>query len=97
MVDHDRRILAYYRFKEEGSKDSTVVIPISQSPIDGLKLQLPQLGHWKLQFNSDWEGYDAEFDNHFASDVTPQQTHNDENLPVDISLGSYNALIYSLN
>lgn len=97
-VDHERKLLVFYRFKNGGSKDSTIIIVnFSQVAFENLTLKFPKNGLWRLQFNSDWQGYDPEFSSHFASDVTAYKTNNDENLLVTISVGPYSALIYSLD
>jgi 1,4-alpha-glucan branching enzyme len=96
-VDEERKILAFHRSKVGGKGDSTVVVlNFSSNAYDDYVIGMPQDGVWKLRFNSDWEGYDKEFDNFTSTDSEATQGEYD-NLPFNatISIAPYTALIFS--
>ena len=53
-------------------------------------------GSWRLRFNSDWNGYSADFGNHFSYDTTAQGEARDA-LPANgnIGVGPYSVIILS--
>ena len=96
-VDEERKILAFHRSKVGGKGDSTVIfLNFSSNSYDDYVIGMPQEGVWKLRLNSDWEGYDKEFDNYVSTDS--EATHGEyDNLPFNatISIAPYTALIFS--
>ncbi|MBB3839921.1 1,4-alpha-glucan branching enzyme [Runella defluvii] len=96
-LDHELKIIVFYRFRNGGYNDNTlVIINFSQEPAHDFGIRFPQRGHWRLRFNSDWDGYDADFDNHFTSDFISVGVEDPKHLLVQVPLGAYAALIYSL-
>jgi 1,4-alpha-glucan branching enzyme len=96
-VDEERKIIAFHRWQEGGKGDSTVVLlNFSNSAYDDYVIGMPQEGIWKLRFNSDWEGYDQEFDNFTSTDTQSIKGEYDK-LPFNatISIAPYSALIFS--
>lgn len=96
-VDEERKIIAFHRWQEGGKGDSTVVLlNFSNSAYDDYVIGMPQEGIWKLRFNSDWEGYDQEFDNFISTDIEATKGEYDK-LPFNatISIAPYSALIFS--
>ena len=96
-VDEERKIIAFHRYHIGGKGDSTVVIlNFSNNSYDDYVIGMPQNGVWKLRFNSDWEGYDKEFDNFTSTDTEATQGEYD-GLPFNsnISIAPYTALIFS--
>ena len=66
-LDNEKKIIAFHRWMEGGAGDSTVVVlNFSSQPMTDYFLKFPSDGLWKIRFNSDWEGYDTEFNNHFS-------------------------------
>ena len=96
-VDEERKILAFHRSNMGGKGDSTVVLlNFSNTPYDDYVIGMPQEGVWKLRFNSDWEGYDKEFDNFTSTDTEATQGEYDGLLfNAAISIAPYTALIFS--
>ena len=96
-VDEERKILAFHRSNMGGKGDSTVVVlNFSSTPYDDYVIGMPQEGVWKLRFNSDWEGYDKEFDNFISIDTEATQGEYDGLLfSATISIAPYTALIFS--
>lgn len=96
-VDEERKILAFHRSNMGGKGDSTVVVlNFSSTPYDDYVIGMPQEGIWKLRFNSDWEGYDKEFDNFISIDTEATQGEYDGFIfSATISIAPYTALIFS--
>ncbi len=96
-VDDERKILAFHRSNMGGKGDSTVVVlNLSSQSYDDYVIGMPQDGVWKLRFNSDWEGYDKEFDNFTSTDTQATQGEYDGLLfNSSISIAPYTALIFS--
>ena len=60
------------------------------------RIGVPRDGLWRVRFNSDWSGYDAEFGDHPANDVQAEPTPWD-GMPysVELSFGPYTCVILS--
>lgn len=92
-ADNENKVIAYHRWMDCGVNDSIVVVMnFSQKPVENYLLNFPSEGEWINRFNSDWEGYNSEFDNQESSNAYTNQ----ENI-ASISIGAYSVLIYSKN
>ena len=91
-------MLAYTRWQEGGPGDSVVVVlNFTAAPLQDYWIGLPAGGTWKVRFNSDWNGYDAEFGNTFTADMDAVDQGQD-GLPAKgclNAIGPYTALILS--
>jgi 1,4-alpha-glucan branching enzyme len=96
-VDDEHKIIAFHRWNLGGKGDSTVIVlNFSNNSYEDYVIGMPQEGIWKLRFNSDWEGYDKEFDNFVSTDT--EATHGEyDGLPFNsnLSIAPYTALIFS--
>ncbi len=97
-IDLAQNVLAFTRWQEGGAGDSVVVVlNFAATPLQDYWIGLPAGGTWKVRFNSDWDGYDAEFHNTFTADVDASGEAKD-GLPASGCLnavGPYTALILS--
>ncbi|GGS56120.1 alpha-amylase family glycosyl hydrolase [Streptomyces cinerochromogenes] len=58
------KVVAFHRYAYGGPRDSTIVVlNFGNRRYDGYRIGLPRAGVWRVRFNSDWAGYDPEFDN----------------------------------
>ncbi|GGD46948.1 1,4-alpha-glucan branching enzyme [Emticicia aquatilis] len=90
-ADNQNKVIAYHRWMDGGVNDSVVVVMnFSQKPIENYLLNFPLGGVWINRFNSDWNGYNSEFDNQESSNAYPNQ----QNI-ASVSIGAYSVLIYS--
>lgn len=95
-LDNEKKIIAFHRWMEGGAGDSTVVVlNFSSQPINDYFLKFPSEGIWKVRFNSDWEGYDTEFNNHFSYDTEANASPKEGIFVASASLGAYSAIVYS--
>lgn len=96
-TDNEQKIIAYQRWNEGGVKDTTVVIlNFSGNDKAVYRIGFPSAGHWKVRFNSDWIGYNEEFDNYQSYDVEAFADACDGfEHSAEISIAPYTALILS--
>lgn len=62
-VNNDAKVIAYARW-DGNPEDATVVIAnFANQAHESYTIGLPGSGEWNIRFNSDWAGYDADFQN----------------------------------
>ncbi len=73
-----------------------VVLNFANQGYTNYYLGLPRQGLWRVRFNSDWNGYDAYFNN-WSSYDTEASGPGADNLPfsANIGIGPYTAIILS--
>lgn len=68
-VNNGAKVIAYHRWKNGGAGDDVVVIAnFSNTNFNSYSVGLPRPGQWNVVFNSDWNGYSADFGNTFVAD-----------------------------
>lgn len=93
----DRKVIAFHRWDQGGSMDDVVVVAnFFHEAQDNYVIGFPSEGIWKLRFNSDWQGYSDDFQNHPSRDVSAKSGAYD-GLPwrAAVSIGPYSVLIFS--
>jgi 1,4-alpha-glucan branching enzyme len=96
-VNDDDKLIAFHRWDAGGPRDSVVVVAnMANRSYDSYAIGLPRAGLWKVRFNSDWAGYDAEFGDHFSYDTVAEAGEID-GMPYhgNIGIGPYTAIILS--
>ena len=95
---HDEsKVIAFHRWDKGGGADDVVVVAnFLHEPQDGYIIGFPAAGTWKLRFNSDWQGYSDDFQNHPSTDCVAEPGECD-GFPFHaaLSLGPYSVLIFS--
>lgn len=96
-VNNPDKVLAFHRWDQgDRGDDVVVVVNMTNRAYDSYIIGLPRPGMWRVRFNSDWNGYSADFDNHASFDTEAQEgrTHG---LPCHgtVGLGRYSAVILS--
>jgi 1,4-alpha-glucan branching enzyme len=95
---HDEsKVIAFHRWDKGGAADDVVVVAnFSHEPQDGYVIGFPAAGTWKLRFNSDWQGYNDDFQDYPSTDADAEPGEYD-GLPFHaaLSMGPYSVLIYS--
>ncbi|WP_309500133.1 alpha-amylase family glycosyl hydrolase [Sulfurovum sp.] len=92
-----QNVIAFHRWDKGGASDDVVIVAnFFRDAHDSYSIGFPAEGKWKLRFNSDWEGYSDDFQNHPSSDVLAEQGEYD-GLPYHamVSIGAYSVLIFS--
>ncbi|AYA38746.1 DUF3459 domain-containing protein [Hymenobacter oligotrophus] len=97
-LNSEQKVLAYQRWAHEGGPNDTVVVLLnfSNTTHEAYRLGLPAAGHWQVRFNSDWQGYDADFDNFPALGADTQEGDYDGcSQFAEFGLPAYSALVLS--
>ena len=96
-LNAEARTIGYHRWLEGGPRDDVIVLTnFSATPYTDYRIGVPRRGRWRVRFNSDWDGYDPEFETVDSSDadsVAERQDGMDQR--VTIGLGPYSAVILS--
>lgn len=93
----ESKVIAFHRWDQGGPSDDVVIVAsFYHEPQDGYVIGFPSAGAWKLRFNSDWQGYNDDFQSHPSTDVVAEEGEYD-GFPyhAQLSIGPYSVLIYS--
>jgi 1,4-alpha-glucan branching enzyme len=96
-VSDSDKVIAYHRWERGGPRDDVVVVVnLANRGYANYRLGLPRGGRWRVRFNSDWEGYGADYANHASFDTTADGGPMD-GLPTSgsVGIGPYTAIILS--
>ncbi len=96
-VNNTDKVVAYHRWENGGQGDDVIVIAnFANRSYSSYTLGMPQAGQWRVRFNSDWEGYSADFGNHLGYDTVAGGGSMD-NMPLqtNVGIGPYSVLILS--
>ena len=96
-VDATAKVVAWHRWEDGGPRDDVIVLAsFSSTAYERYRLGVPRPGRWRVRFNSDWDGYDAEFDTVHAldADSVPEPLDGMEH-SVLVGVGPYTAIILS--
>jgi 1,4-alpha-glucan branching enzyme len=91
------RVLGYHRWESGGPRDDVIVIASFSAEEQGeYRLGVPRAGRWRVRFNSDWGGYDPEFETvpAFDTDSTPDP-RDGMSQSIAVGLGPYSVVILS--
>ncbi len=96
-VDHERRVLAFRRWREGGPGDDTVVIiNFGTKPVEEYRLGVPVPGVWHVRFNSDAKLFGEDFTNVGPASVEsiPEKSADCDQL-LKLAIGPYSVMILS--
>ncbi len=96
-VNNTDKIIAFHRWENGGPGDDVIVIAnFANRSYQSYTLGFPQAGFWRVRFNSDWQGYSADFGNYLGYDTVASQGSLDQ-MPfqANVGIGPYSALILS--
>ena len=69
-VNDAAKLVAFHRWDRGGPGDDVlVVVNLANQSYDSYTIGFPRDGLWKIRFNSDWNGYSADFGNHLSYDT----------------------------
>lgn len=96
-VNNNDKLVAFHRWQDGGPGDDVIVVcNFRDQGWNKYRIGFPNVGDWKVRFNSDWEGYSDEFSNFFSPDVTtinePRDGLNQSGI---IEIGPYSTIILS--
>lgn len=96
-VNDADKVIAFHRWEHGGPGDSVVVVAnMANQAYNSYTIGFPQVGSWRVRFNSDWRGYDPSFGDHFSYDTVAYWGEHDD-LPAhgSVSFGPYTVIILS--
>ena len=96
-VNEKGRILAYHRWQNGGPRDDVIIlVNFSSTPLPGYRIGVPRAGRWRVRFNSDWDGYDPEFETVESLDTDAVREPRDGlKYTISVGLGPYSVVILS--
>jgi 1,4-alpha-glucan branching enzyme len=60
-VNNDDKVIAFARWADSPENATVVLVNFANQPRQGYTIGLPASGNWTVRFNSDWHGYDQDF------------------------------------
>ncbi len=96
-VNRDAKVLAWHRWLRGGPRDDVVVLAnFSAQPYEDYLVGVPRAGRWRVRFNSDWDGYDPEFETVDSRDADSRPERQDGmEQRIAVGLGPYSVVIVS--
>jgi 1,4-alpha-glucan branching enzyme len=96
-VNEAERVLAYHRWQDGGPRDDVIVLAnLSATPLPDYRVGVPRAGRWRVRFNSDWDGYDPEFETVESVDADASPKPRDGlSHTLEVGLGPYSVVILS--
>jgi 1,4-alpha-glucan branching enzyme len=91
------KVLAYLRWGFSEPREETVVVAnFANRSYDNYRIGVPRDGLWRVRFNSDWQGYSADFGNMPSFDENADVDGRDGfAFSVAVALGAYSVVILS--
>jgi 1,4-alpha-glucan branching enzyme len=96
-VNNTDKVIAFHRWENGGPGDDVVIIAnFADRSYDSYTVGMPRDGQWCVRFNSDWQGYSADFGNHLGYDTMAGGDPMD-NMPfqANVGIGPYSILVLS--
>ena len=96
-VNQQDKMIAYHRWRRGGPGDGVIVVAnMANRSYENYNIGFPRSGFWKVRFNSDWNGYDPDFNNFISNDTEAVRGRKDRMLfNANISIGNYSVIIFS--
>lgn len=96
-INNTDKVIAFHRWDVGGAGDDVVVVAnFGNRRYDGYALGFPRGGWWRVRFNSDWEGYSADFGNQLGYDtLTRNDSRDGMPFQANVGIGPYSVLVLS--
>lgn len=96
-VNNGSKVLGFHRWSNGGAGDDVVVLAnFSNTSFPNYRIGVPRSGTWKVRFNSDWNGYSADYGNFAAYDVASDPWGYDGmSQSCNFRVGPYSVVVYS--
>jgi 1,4-alpha-glucan branching enzyme len=96
-VNEGAKVLGWYRWLETGPRDDVIVLAnLSTDAFADYHVGVPRAGRWRVRFNSDWDGYDPEFETVDSLDADSEpEAHDGMDQRIAVGLGPYSVVILS--
>ena len=95
-ANEDLKCIAYHRWRDGGSGDSTVVVAnFSANVLENFVVAMPAEGEWTVRFNSDGKGYDGAFGDMGPATVRAEKKEGEDHPAAAVTVAPYSAIILS--
>ncbi len=96
-VNTEAKVLGWHRWLQGGPRDDVVVLAsFSSNAYPDYHVGVPRAGRWRVRFNSDWDGYDPEFETVDSLDADSEpEPHDGMAQRISVGLGPYSVVILS--
>lgn len=96
-INDTNKVIAFHRWENGGNRDDVVVVAnFANTSYASYNLGFPKPGTWRVRFNSDWNGYSADFANTLSYDTTAVAGAKDGMAyNANVGLGPYTVIILS--
>jgi 1,4-alpha-glucan branching enzyme len=96
-VNATAKVLGWHRWLEGGPRDDVIVLAnFSTDAFPDYHVGVPRRGRWRVRFNSDWDGYDPEFETVDSLDTDSEaEEHDGMAQRIAVGLGPYSVVILS--
>jgi 1,4-alpha-glucan branching enzyme len=99
-VNNNDKLVAYHRWENGGPGDDTIIVAnFANKLYDSYTIGFPRAGTWYTRFNSDWNGYSADFGNAPGYNTTAGNNFNsiNDDMPYtgNIGIGPYSVIVLS--
>lgn len=96
-INDTNKVIAYHRWQNGGARDDVVIVcNFANTSYASYNLGFPRAGLWKVRFNSDWNGYSADFANTNSYDTTANAGAKDGmSYNANVGIGPYSVIILS--
>jgi len=96
-VNNLNKVIAFHRWDQGGAGDDVVVVlNMANQTYDSYVIGVPREGLWRVRFNSDWNGYSPDFQNHASFDTWSNDGGQDGmSFHASIGIGAYSVVILS--
>jgi 1,4-alpha-glucan branching enzyme len=96
-LNNKDKVIAFHRWENGGAGDDVIVVAnMANRTYDNYTIGFPEGKLWKVRLNSDWNGYDADFGNHFSYHSRAHLGRRDGMLyHGNIGIGPYSVIILS--
>jgi len=96
-VNNTDKVMAFHRWENGGPGDDVVVVAnFADRSYDSYAIGMPREGWWRVRFNSDWQGYSADFGNRLGYDtIAGGSSLDDMPFQANVGIGPYSVLVLS--
>lgn len=96
-VNNTDKVIGFHRWEGGGPGDDVIVVAnFGNRGYERYTLGFPRSGWWRVRFNSDWQGYSADFGNHLAYDTVARDGPRDGlAFEANVGLGPYSVVVLS--
>ena len=96
-VNNADKVIGLHRWDSGGASDDVVIVlNFADQLYSSYSLGFPRAGRWRVRFDSDWNGYDASFNNCLSYDTETASLGMDGTpVSANVGIGAYTAIILS--